>query len=166
MRIKIASNSVDKINGIKHAIARFYEIPETELEVSHQKTSSDVPDQPFDEETYLGALNRVNNLISSEEKIDFYVSCEAGIETFLGKYFNVQVACIYDTKTQKYYFGKSAGWQIPSEDIEIIKKSNLDSYLRNRKGITNIKQLLGEDSSREELVTQATHMALASQELC
>ena len=165
MKIKIASNSVDKINGIKHAIARFYEIPETELEVSHQQAGSGVPDQPFDEETYLGALNRVNNLIP-EENIDFYISCEAGIETFLGKYFNVQVVCIFDTKSQKYFFGKSAGWQIPSEDIEIIKKSNLDSYLRNHQGITNIKQLLGKDSSREELVTQATHMALASQKLC
>ncbi len=166
MRIKIASNSVDKINGIKHAIARCFAIQDAELEVFHQQTDSGVPDQPFDEETYLGALNRVNNLINPEENIDFYVSCEAGIETFLGKYFNVQVVCIYDTNSQKYFFGKSAGWQIPSEDMEIIKKINLDSYLRSCKGITNIKQLLGNDNSREYMVDQATYMALASRNLC
>ena len=166
MKIKIASNSVDKINGIKHAIARFFEIEETELEVFHQSVDSGVSDQPFDEETYLGALNRVNNLIIPEEKIDFYISCEAGIETFLGKYFNVQVVCIFDAKSKKYFFGKSAGWQIPSEDIGIIKKSNLDNYLRSCKGITNIKELLGNDNSREYMVYQATLMGLASQKLC
>ena len=34
----------------------------------------------FNEETYKGAINRLENLKGCVEKADFYVSCEAGIE--------------------------------------------------------------------------------------
>ncbi len=158
MKIEIATNSVDKINGIKVAFSRYFHIEETEMEVLHRSVESRVPEQPFDEETYLGAKNRVDALIGSNDA-SFYVSCEAGIESFLGKYFNVQVVCIFDKKSKNYVFGKSAGWQIPSKDIEVIKESDLDSYLRN-KGIDALEQILS--SSRAEAVAEATEHALAS----
>ena len=79
----------------------------------------------------------------------------------MGIYFNVQVVCIFDRNAQEYVFGKSAGWQIPSEDIEVIKEINLDSYLR-RKGITKIEELLGPKYSRANAVDQAAEFALAS----
>lgn len=163
MKVQIATNSIEKINGIKIAFSRFFQIDETEVEILHRSVDSGVPDQPFGEDTYLGAINRVNNIIGSEDA-DFYVSCEAGIEGFLGRYINVQIVCIYDKKSQNYLFGKSAGWQVPSEDIEIIKETNLDTYLRN-KGIMSIEELLGPDYSRAKAVAQATELALASQKL-
>lgn len=114
MKVAIATNSEDKINGIVLAFSRFFSIEKTEIEVFNCSVDSGVSSQPFDDDIYKGALNRVNNIIDSFVA-DFYVSCEAGIETFLGNYFNVQVICIYD-KTQKYTFGKSAGWQIPAKE--------------------------------------------------
>ena len=162
MKIAIATNSVDKINGIKAGFFRFFNLNETEVVVFHRSVESGVPEQPFDEETYLGAQNRVNVLISSKDMdADYYVSCEAGIESCKGMYFNVQIVCIFDRKAQKYVFGKSAGWQVPSEDIEVIKEINLDSYLRS-KGITKIEELLGAEYSRANAVARATEFALAS----
>lgn len=165
MKVEIATTSKEKINGIKNAISRFFKIKESEIEVTCKKVDSKVPEQPFDEETYQGALNRVNTLFEkSDKKADLYISCEAGIESFLGKYFNVQVVCIFDKKTQRYLWGKSAGWQIPSDDIQITRMINLDSYLRG-KGITKIEDLLGLNYSRAEAVAQATEVALASAKL-
>lgn len=164
MRIEIATNSIEKINGIKLAFSRYFNIEESSIEVSNKKVDSGVPEQPFNDETYIGALNRVNTLIENSEKVDYYISCEAGIEEILEKYLNIQVVCIYDVNENEYFFGKSSGWQIPSKDIVMIKNSNLDNYLKN-KGITSIEQLLGSNFSREKAIAEATELALASKKL-
>ncbi len=163
MKLKIATNSKEKLKGIIIAFSRFFQIDEDMIEIIHQAVDSKVPEQPFDEETYIGALNRVKAL-SIENDVDFYISCEAGIEEFMGRFFNVQVVCIYDKNSDEYVFGKSAGWEIPSKDIGTIKNSTLDDYLRNEKGITDITQLLG-NTSRASLVAQATDNALCSRKL-
>lgn len=164
MRVGIATDSAEKIRGIKSAFSRFFKIDDTEIEFFHQKVNSGVSKQPFNEETYEGAFNRVNTLIEKSEKADFFISCEAGIEELFGKYFNVQVICIFDSKNEIYLWGKSSGWQIPEADIEIIRNSDLDDYLR-KKGITCAEDLLGADYSRAESIAQATEFALASQKL-
>lgn len=162
MKVAIATDSPEKIKGIKLAFSRFFNLKESEIVVLHQSVDSGVPEQPFDEETYLGAQNRVKALISFEDTdADYYVSCEAGIESCMGIYFNVQVVCIFDKEARKFVFGKSAGWQVPTEDIEVIKEINLDSYLR-RKGISKIEELLGTEYSRANAVAQAAEFALAS----
>lgn len=163
MKIAIASNSIEKIDGIKEAFLKFFN--DSKINVIHAKTDSGVSEQPFDEETYNGAKNRVNNLMKNlKEEADFYISCEAGIESFIGNYFNVQVVCIFERKTQNYLWGKSAGWQIPSKDIQVIENSTLDCYLR-KKGILRINQLLGDENSRKVAVMQATELALCSAKL-
>ena len=163
MKIGIATNSVDKIMGLKVAFVRFLQIEEAELEVVHHSVASEVEEQPFDEDTYRGAMNRVNNL-RKLTKADFYVACEAGIESFLGRFFNVQVICIFDVRTQKYHFGKSSGWEIPAEDIDEIRSSDLDRYLRG-KGFTCLEDVLGKGYSRANAITQATEHALSSRTL-
>ena len=159
MKIAIATCSLDKIEGIKKGFSRFFELEEAEIQICSKSTDSGVPEQPFGEETYVGARNRVNNIKRVYNGCDFYVSCEAGIEEFVGSFFNVQVVCIFDAKKKKYLFGKSTGWAIPSEDIEVIKEKNLDCYLRN-KGINSIDELLGTEYSRKNGVAQATELAL------
>ena len=165
MKVAIATNSVDKINGIKQAFSRFFK---TEIiEVVHQSVDSGVPEQPFDSYVYQGAINRVNALKNSldTEDVDFYVSCEAGIEESIGIFFNVQIVCVFDAKSQTYTFGKSTGWQVPSKDIEKIRKTNLDTYLREH-GINKLEDLLENNWSRAESISQATEMALCSMKLC
>jgi len=161
MKVAIATGSTEKIAGIKDAFVRFFQIPTSEIEVYSKPIESGVPEQPFNDETYQGASNRVNGVRKVFQEVDFYISCEAGIEYAFGQYFNVQVVCIFDNKSQRYFWGKSAGWLIPSEAIEEIRQSNLDIYLRS-KGITCIEELLGHNNSRRAAVAQATEFALAS----
>lgn len=164
LKVAIATNSHEKVSGIKEAISRFFNMKESEIDFYSKATESRVSEQPFEDETYQGALNRVNGVRKEFPNMDFYISCEAGIENAFDQYFNVQVVCIFETKSQAFFWGKSAGWSIPAEDIEIIRKNNLDSYLRG-KGITSIEELLGTSHSRRAAVTQATHLALASGKL-
>lgn len=165
LKVAIATSSQEKIKGILKGFSRFFQVEESQILFAFTLVESGVSEQPFDAETYIGAQNRVDSIKTSlAEEWDFYVSCEAGIESFAGQYFNVQVVCIFEAKNQRYFFGKSAGWQLPSEDIERIKKSNLDSYLR-AKGIQSIQELLGSAYSRRDSVAQATELALLSQKL-
>ena len=163
MKIAIATKSPDKIAGIKNAISRFFNFEESEIEFFSKPVESGVSEQPFDSETYQGALNRANHLKEEIPGMNYYISCEAGIENVFGQYFNVQVVCIIDSK-QRTLWGKSSGWSLPAEDIEKIRKNTLDSYLRG-KGITRIEELLGPSYSRSAAVAEATWLALASGKL-
>ena len=164
MKVAIATKSAEKISGIKKAICRFLNLKEYEIKFYSKSIASGVSEQPFGDETYAGALNRVEGIKKEFPEMDFYVSCEAGIEKIFNQYFNVQVVCIFEMKFQRLLWGKSAGWAIPSEDMEIIKKDTLDSYLRG-KGISSIEELLGPANSRRTFVAQATELALASRKL-
>ena len=164
MKVAIATGSREKIAGIKEAFLRFFQVKESELQIYSAPVESGVPEQPFDEQTYQGALNRVNGIQEVFPDMDFYISCEAGIEYAFYHYFNVQVVCILDGKSKDYFWGKSAGLSIPAEAIEEIRQRNLDNYLRG-KGITCIQELLGENNSRRAAVAQATEFALASGKL-
>ena len=164
LKVAIATASREKIDGITKAISRFYNLELPEIEICYASVESGVPSQPFNEETYEGALNRVNSIRKKFKEMDLYISCEAGIESTFKQYFNVQVICIFEKKSQMYFWGKSAGWQIPSSDIEIIKATTLDAYLRG-KGITSIEELLGTSNSRSSAIAQATELALASGKL-
>ena len=162
MKVAIATKSPDKIAGIQEAIFRFFNLEESEVEFFSKPVESGVSDQPFDAETYQGALNRATGIQEQLPGMDYYISCEAGIECIFNQYFNVQVVCIKsNTET---LWGKSSGWTVPSEDIEIIRKENLDTYLRG-KGMTCLEDLLGPSYSRSAAVADATWMALASGKL-
>jgi len=164
LKVAIATSSPEKINGVKLAVSRFFDVKETEIEIYSKSIESGVSEQPFGDETYAGALNRVNGVKKEFPGMHLYISCEAGIEKAFNQYFNVQVVCVFDSKSQSFFWGKSSGWSIPPEAIEEIKMSNLDSYLRG-KGITCIEQLLGTSNSRRAAVAQATELALASGKL-
>lgn len=164
IKVAIATASCEKIDGIVKALLRFYNLELYEMESYSMSVESGVPSQPFGEKTYEGAFNRVNNIREKFKEMDLYISCEAGIESAFGQYFNVQIVCIYETKSKMYFWGKSSGWAIPSEDIELIKNTNLDTYLRG-KGISRIEDLLGTFNSRSLAVAQATEIALASGKL-
>ena len=165
LKVAIATTSQEKIKGIKEGVLRFYKLEPSEIKLYSMRMESGVPCQPFGDETYNGALNRVEGIREKlPEDVDLYISCEAGIENQFGQYFNVQVVCIFDNKSKQYFWGKSSGWQIPTEDIKIIKCKTLDYYLRN-KGINSIEELLGTKNSRSLMIRQATELALSYQKL-
>lgn len=143
--VVIATESKDKISGIQEAFNEFFPDEDYGVKYYYGKTQSDVSDQPFGDETYLGAYNRINNIkakydsILKDKEADYYVSCEAGIDDTNkamvdGKletmYASEQISCILNTQTGAYSYGKSSSWMIPAEDIKKIKETDLNQYLR------------------------------------
>ena len=89
MKLAIATKSLDKIEGIKIALSRFFVLNESEIKIYATPIESGGSEQPFGDETYQGAQNRTNNIIEKFPNMDYYISCEAGIDVNFGKYFNV-----------------------------------------------------------------------------
>ena len=184
--IVIATTSDDKIEGIKEAFLKYFSAEQYEIKIYSSKAESGVPEQPFGNDTYQGAYNRINNVKEKyEEKlkkkeiiVDYYVSCEAGIDNtnkvlkdgqYVPIYVSEQIVCIYNPKTDIYSFGKSSSWNIPQEDIKEIEDTNLDQYLRKRKctGLHDIGD--GKYITRKDAVREGTESAIASilfQERC
>lgn len=167
INVGIATNSEAKIEGIKSAFKKAF--PDKQISVFSKKTKSGVADQPFGKETSKGAFNRVQNLmeILNEENInvDYYVSCEAGIdnESIPGEYFSEQVVYVCNKATRKGFFGKSSSWSIPKEDIQEIKETDLDMYLRKR-GCTGLQDVgNGNYITRTDAVEEGVRAALASE---
>ena len=175
----IATTSEDKIEGIRNAFLQYFPKEEFEIKIYSGKAESGVPDQPFGNDTYQGAYNRINNIRNKYERtlkeqgisIVYYVSCEAGIDDtnkviIDGKvstiYASEQVICIYSEKQDTYSFGKSSSWTIPEKETEEIKKTNLDQYLRAR-GCTGLQDVGdGKNNSRAISVMEGTISAIAS----
>lgn len=179
LTIVIATTSKDKIDGIREAFEQYYDTNNYELTIYSKKTQSEVSEQPFGNETYQGAINRINNIKREYEEalkekgieVDYYISCEAGIDNTnkaiingesVDLYASEQIVCIYNPKNDTYSFGKSSSWIIPPEDIEEIKNTDLDQYLRKR-GCTGLHDV-GDGSyiSRQQAVKEGTMSAIAS----
>lgn len=164
--IVIATESKDKIDGITKAFNQIF--PDQELKIYSAKSESNVPEQPFGQETYDGAKNRVDFIIKKykdklQGHIKYYVGCEAGIEDRIpGQYFSQQVVCIYCSKEKKYFYGIGSSWSIPTKNIEEVRENNLDTYLRSL-GCDNLTDLIdGKYISRGDAVKEGVMGALAS----
>lgn len=180
INIVIATKSQDKINGIKEALLDFYPADQYTLQIRFDATESEVSNQPFGNDTYQGAINRVNNIKSKYDKplkakgisVDYYISCEAGIDNtnvacvngeLVPLYSSEQIVCIHRTKDNEYYFGKSSSWTIPAKDIPEINSTDLDTYLRNR-GCTGLQDVGdGKYITRKDAVKEGTKAALSSE---
>lgn len=76
-KIIIASKNPAKIKAVENAFTKMF--PNEVFEYEGVSVASDVPDQPIgEEETLLGAENRVNNVIKSY-KADYWVGLEGGV---------------------------------------------------------------------------------------
>lgn len=177
--IVVATTSEDKINGIKDAFSVYFPEGEFELKIYSSKTESNVSEQPFGNDTYQGAYNRIENIRKKYEeslenqgiRVDYYVSCEAGIDdtnTVIIKgvkkqiYSSEQIVCIYNPENDSCFFGKSSSWSLPEKDVKEIEKTNLDQYLRKRKctGLQDVGN--GRYITRKDAIKEATMAALAS----
>ena len=79
-KIAIASHNPVKINAVLNGFRRMF--PETNFETLSVSVESGVSDQPSTEnETILGALNRVKNAMVALCEADFWVGIEGGVET-------------------------------------------------------------------------------------
>ena len=96
MKLLIGTTNKTKINGAFEAFKEYY----NDLSIEGISVSSEVNDQPLNEEIYLGAINRVNNLIEYSEihnlEANYYLAIESGIMNLYGKWVIINIAIIKD----------------------------------------------------------------------
>lgn len=112
MKILVGSKNPVKINAVKEAFEKHF----GEAEVIGIEVPSQVPDQPINEETLIGAENRARNLykINDEQNIkaDYCVGVEGGIINQHKRWFAFGGMCVINNKG-KVSFGSSPHFELP-----------------------------------------------------
>jgi len=168
MKILMGTKNPGKIEGAKLAFEKYFD----NVEIEGISVDSEVSDQPINEEIFLGAKNRVENLKqyakNNNIQVDFYISSEAGITNLLGEWIDINAVVIED-KNGYQSVGTSQGFPIPEKYIDEIKQTELGKVMDKifsgkelGKGKGGISFLTKDEVSRIELTKNAFVMALIS----
>lgn len=168
MKILIGTKNPGKIEGAKQAFEKYFD----NVDIEGIQVSSNVGDQPINEEILQGAKNRVKNLkeyaINNNIEADFYISSEGGITNLLGEWIDINAVVIEDAKGFQS-IGTSQGFPIPNKYLDEIKQTELgkvmDKIFNGKelgKGKGGINFLTKDEVSRIDLVKNAFVMALVS----
>lgn len=166
MNILIGTKNPGKIAGAEQAFLKFFK----DCKIEGVPVSSDVSEEPVDDEIYQGARNRVDNLIkyAKENNIDaeYFLGIESGITKKLGKWIIVNIAVIKD-KNGFESWGTSPGFPVPDKYVEKIINTDLGKVMDEifneselRKGKGGISFLTHNEISRIDLTKEAFIMAL------
>ena len=102
------------------------------IEIEGISVSSEVSDQPVNEEIFKGAKNRVKNLrkYAKENNIDadFYIASEAGITNLLGDWIDINSAVI-ESREGLQSVGTSQGFPIPEKYVDEIIETELGKVM-------------------------------------
>ena len=167
MKILMETKNPGKIEGAKEAFEKYFE----NVEIEGVPVSSEVGDQPINEEIFEGAKNRVKNLkkYAKENNIeaDFFVASEAGITNLLGGEWIDINAVVIEDKNGVQSVGTSQGFQIPDRYMDEIRATELgkvmDKIFKGQdlgKGKGGISFLTKDVISRIDLTRNAFIMAL------
>ena len=167
MKILMGTKNPGKIEGTKEAFEKYFE----NVEIEGIPVSSDVSDQPINEEIFEGAKNRIKNLKKYAKEnnleVDFFVASEAGITNLLGgEWIDINAAVIED-KNGVQSVGTSQGFQVPDRYMDEIRATELgkvmDKIFKGHelgKGKGGISILTKDVISRIDLTRNACIMAL------
>ncbi|MGR5196430.1 inosine/xanthosine triphosphatase [Vibrio rotiferianus] len=133
-KVVIASLNPAKIKAVESAFQSAF--PKQSFEFVGVSVPSEVADQPMtNNETYLGALNRVRNAKVAIPNADFYVGLEAGIE---GTVTFAWMVIESDTLRGE---SRSASLMLPPEVLQKLEHANeLGDVMDEVFGTDNIKQ--------------------------
>jgi len=121
MKILVGSKNPVKLNAVEETFLMY----NNSVEVIGISVDSNVPDQPINSDTYIGAQNRALELkkIDNEKSLnaDYFVGIEGGIQNTFDKWFAFGCMCIIN-KEGKTSFGTSAHFELP----EVVTKQLLE----------------------------------------
>ena len=158
MKIAIATTSPTKIQGVLEAFRSYF--PELKIEVESKGVDSGVGIQPIENDVFIGAENRLDELKSNAISSDYYISCESGLLKQYGKYYNAQVVLIEKDNIRQ--FGISPAFPIPDKYLEKIIATELcevfDEVFDGKGGVSILTHY---QTNRVDLVKYSTLMALS-----
>lgn len=121
LKIGIGSSNKAKVKPVVSFLRTLFS--NVNLEIEAIKVDSEVSEQPFNDETYLGAYNRAKKALE-EINGDYGIGIESGIFEHKingkGRYLVYQVACVFD-KYGNASFGISKGFELSEWMLERIK---------------------------------------------
>ena len=130
MKVLIATKNAGKIEGAKRALERYFE----NVEIKGIPVSSDVSEQPVNDEIYQGAKNRVRNLKKYAKEnnieVDLYLSAESGIHNKFGMWINTNMVLVEDNNDLES-IGLSPSFPVPERLIEDIKNTDFSQVMNN-----------------------------------
>lgn len=117
----IASKNPVKIQVAERAFAAVF--PDEEFEFIGVASQSKVPDQPFNEETFLGAQNRLAFIKNEFPNADYWISQEGGVFNEGDTLYNRAWIMVQD---KDGFIGKSstASFYPPKQVAEYIKQGD------------------------------------------
>ena len=163
--IILSSNNPVKIQAALQGFQRMF--PGEEFTIRQVSVPSGVNDQPFsDQETYRGAVNRVDSAVKLNPEADFWVGIEGGVEEGEGELS--AFAWIVIRSKDRYSRSRSGTFQLPKKLADLIRQGielgEADDIVFNR---SNSKQangaigiLTGDVIDRTELYQHAVILAL------
>ncbi len=166
MKILIGTKNPCKIQGAKEALENYFD----SFDIEGIPVSSDVSEEPVNNEIYEGARNRVDNLrkYAEENNIDaeYFLGIESGITNLLGKWVIINVAVIKD-KNGYESWGTSSAFPVPDKYVDEIISTDLGQVMDNifkqhglRSGKGGVSILTNSVISRIDMTREAFIMAL------
>lgn len=166
MKILIGTTNPGKIEGAKRALNHYF----SNFEIEGVSVTSEVSDQPVNEEIAMGAKNRVKNLktYARENNInpDMFLAIESGINNYFGNWIITNVAIIEKGGVES--IATSPSFPVPKKYVDEIIATDLSKVMdkifeedknRGKKG-GGIQLLTHNQVSRIDLTESAFIMAL------
>lgn len=130
MRALIASKNQGKIESAKQALSKYFD----NVEVIGINTASDVSEMPVNDEIYVGAKNRIENLkkYAKENEIDadFFMAAESGIfKLSLG--WVISNAVVIENKEGISSFGTGPQFPVPNRLVDDVIEIGLSEVMNN-----------------------------------
>jgi inosine/xanthosine triphosphatase len=166
-RVVVASDNPVKISVAKGAFCRVY--PDEAFEFIGVKSKSGVPDQPINEQTKQGAINRLDFIKTNYSKADFWISQEGGIfQEEDGRLCNQAWIAVCD-KTGYTATSATAQFYLPSKIVAYLNEGmelgdasdKFFNSINSKQGAGTIGHLTDGLIDRENYYLQAAIIALS-----
>lgn len=119
-KIVVASQNPVKVRAVRESFERM-SVLDAETEIVALSAPSGVSDQPMtDEETYLGAKNRVLHIKNRVPNADFWVGIEGGLSEKEGNMY--AFAWVIVLSKDKKGESRTANFQIPPKVVALIRQ--------------------------------------------
>ncbi len=118
LRVAVGSKNPVKVSAVRDVFEKAFS--GTKIEIIERKVESGVSEQPFEDETERGAINRAESAINGTDA-HYGVGVEAGLflDRLSGKYLDVQYCAIVD-RGKGITIGHGAGFSYPDEVMSVV----------------------------------------------
>lgn len=122
MKFIIGTRNEKKVKSVREMVAQVSNLEN--FTVKGFDAASEVPETPWDRQTFEGARNRAQNCKESNDG-DYFIGLESGLIERYGHIFEEAWCCVLSS-TGEEYFGYSSGLKVPDYIIQKMDELKID----------------------------------------